>query len=68
MVFASPDATDNPRFGETGVASFPANLRDDIDNLDSGDIIRLRGVLKFLGPVHYTVSVDNCQLLEHQKK
>ncbi len=68
VVFASPDATDNPRFGETGVATFPADLRDDIVDLDSGDIIRLRGVLKFLGPVHYTVSVDNCQLLEHQKK
>ena len=68
MVFASPDATDNPRFGETGIATFPANLRDDVVDLDSGDIIRLRGVLTFLGPVPYTVSVDNCQLLEHQKK
>ncbi len=68
VVFASPDATDNPRFGETGIATFPANLRDDVVDLDSGDIIRLRGVLKFLGPVPYTVSVDNCQLLEHQKK
>jgi hypothetical protein len=67
VVFASPDATDNPRYGETGVATFPADLRDDIVDLHSGDVIRLRGELKFVGPGHYVVAVNKCQLLEHQR-
>lgn len=66
VVFRSPDVK-NPRLGETGVATFPASLRDDMVDLHSGDIIRLRGVLKFIGPVHYLVAVNDCQLLEHHK-
>jgi hypothetical protein len=66
VVFRSPDV-DESRFGETGVATFPASLRDDMVDLRSGDIIRIRGVVKFIGPVHYLVVVNNCQLLEHHK-
>jgi hypothetical protein len=66
VVFRSPYVK-SPRFGETGVATFPASLRDDMVDLHSGDIIRFRGMLKFIGPVHYLVAVNNCQLLEHHK-
>ena len=66
VVFGSRDV-ENPRLGETGVATFPASLRDDMVDLHSGDIMRFRGVLKFIGPVHYLAAVNNCQLLEHHK-
>jgi hypothetical protein len=69
VVFADAAETKGSHFGETGVASFPANLRDDMVDLNSGDIVRLRGVLKFLGgSSHPLVTVDGCELLEHRKK
>ena len=64
VVFSSADAPDN--HGKTGVATFPASLRDDMVDLHSGDTMRLRGVLNFLD-IGRTVSVRNCQLLEHHK-
>ena len=69
VVFGSSEAADirNPPLGEMGVATFPANLRDDIVDLHSDETIRFRGVLNFIGPIHYTVVVNNCQLLEHHK-
>jgi hypothetical protein len=69
VVFGSSEAPDikSSRLGETGVATFPASLRGDMVDLHSGDIIRFRGVLQFIGPIHYIVAVNNCQLLEHHK-
>jgi len=69
VIFGSSEAPDirSSRLGETGVATFPASLRGDMVDLHSGDIIRFRGVLEFIGPVHYIVAVNNCQLLEHHK-
>lgn len=68
VTFASPDMKDSPRLGKIGVAIFPANLRDDMLDLHSGDLIRFRGVLKLSAQSLRFVSVDNCQLLEHQAK
>ncbi len=66
VVFGAPDVSKS-HFGDTGVATFPANLRDDMIDLHRDDIIRLRGVLNF-NSIGNTVNLDNCQLLEHQKK
>src|SRR5260370_33975678 len=46
VVFGAPDESKS-RLGNTGVATFPANLRDDMIDLHRDDIIRLRGVLNF---------------------
>ena len=68
VVFGSADAPDirSSHLGQTGVATFPASLRDDMVNLHSDEIIRFRGVLNFLD-IGHPVSVRNCQLLEHHK-
>jgi hypothetical protein len=63
VVFGAPNVT----FGDTGVAVFPANLRDDMIDLHRDDIIRLRGVLNF-NSIGNTVNLGDCQLLEHKKK
>src|SRR6266852_255734 len=47
--------------------TFAEVIRVDMVYIHSGDIIRFRGVLEFIGPVHYIVAVNNCQLLEHHK-
>jgi len=66
VVFA--DAADRAGSGELGAANFPASLRDDMVDLQQGDIIRLRGVLHFSGPIHYMIMIKDCQLLEHRTK
>jgi hypothetical protein len=66
VAFRLPDSKDL-RVGEPGIATFPASLRDDMVDLQAGDIIRFRGVLGFVGGAYYTVVVRNCQLLEHHK-
>lgn len=66
-----PAAHEDPnslRLGDVGVAIFPASLRKDMLDLQTGDIIRMRGTLQFLdlGASH-TISVRDCQLLERRK-
>lgn len=61
VAFTLPDAKRN--FEAIGIATFPSRLRDDMVDLHEGNIIRIRGTLRFL-EIGRTVSLERCELLE----
>jgi len=66
VVFGSADGdVRSSHLEEPAVATFPASVRDDMVDLQKNEIIRFRGVFRFT--TAHSVSVENCQLLEHHK-